>query len=347
MPSRRRWWRGSSFFRRELSGDATVNTDLAGVGQRILRGTFWSERIRRQFDLRRIVHVPIFLRRVERQLRLEQTDREEERLLLFIEFAHRGDAQIGDCSIGVGVVGNVGHFRRGPASRSAERGSRQSLFLRFGVLGANRLFVVLGDVAVATLRLASRFAPGRSVVVAAVKDLDHADGVISVRLEVLTDRDHIRHMRAEMRDEVKHFGRIGPQSGHQTGPRRRANRLLAVGSQKSRTATGQPVNVWAFDMLRTVATQLRPQVVHGDELHVGPLRRDAAEREAENRQHQKHNHRSSHGNLFRHRVVSVTCPLFVPLWFKVSKHSGTNDTENANSVSHLANGLSVSSSHST
>ena len=72
--------------------------------------------IGRQLDGVLRIQVPVFPRGIERQVRLEKTDREEERLLALGQVAHRHDRMLGQASVRVGVVGHVGVFVRGSPS---------------------------------------------------------------------------------------------------------------------------------------------------------------------------------------------------------------------------------------
>jgi hypothetical protein len=63
-------------------------------------------------DLRRVVEVPVLLWRHERKVRLDEPDREEERLRLLAEFAQRGHREIRHLPVLERVVGHVGPFER-------------------------------------------------------------------------------------------------------------------------------------------------------------------------------------------------------------------------------------------
>ena len=66
-------------------------------------------------------------------------------------------------------------------------------------------------------------APRFLIVQSAVIDFSHPLGVVAVVLEVLGHGDHLRHRVAEVGLQVVDLRRIGPEAGHQAGPRRRAD----------------------------------------------------------------------------------------------------------------------------
>ena len=102
-------------FAREVVGhvsrgwNAAVSTDLTIVHiDRILGRVLGDKSVGGQFDFRGIIHVPVFFRRGEGQVRFDETDREEKRLVLLGQFLQRLDGQIGNLAVLVGIVGNVG-----------------------------------------------------------------------------------------------------------------------------------------------------------------------------------------------------------------------------------------------
>ena len=113
-----------------------------------------------------------------------------------------------------------------------------------------------------------RSGPGELVIAVAVScviDFSETLGVVTMVLEVLGDGDHVWLIVAEVCRQIPDANRIGPQSGHQAGSRRRADGLLTVGSQKRRSPCGQTIQVRTVDVFRAVAAQFRSHVIGGDE----------------------------------------------------------------------------------
>ena len=90
-------------------------------------------------------------------------------------------------------------------------------------------------------------------------------GVVALLLEVLRQRDHLRHGLAKVGLQIVYLCCIGPQAGHQAGARGRADRLLAVGPIKDHPRPGQSVDVGRQDVVFAVAAQFGSQVVYGNE----------------------------------------------------------------------------------
>ena len=90
-----------------------------------------------------------------------------------------------------------------------------------------------------------RFGPRSRILFSAVEDLSDGHGHVTVVLEMLRQRDHVRVLLAEMRVVMQHPGRVRPQAGEQTGTGGTAERLLAVGAGKDHAPCRQPVNVRA------------------------------------------------------------------------------------------------------
>ena len=67
----------------------------------------------RQLDGILRVHVPVFFRGVEWQVRLEKTYRQEKRLLLLGQAVERLNSMLGQATIRVGAVRHVGILVRG------------------------------------------------------------------------------------------------------------------------------------------------------------------------------------------------------------------------------------------
>ena len=96
--------------------NTAVIADLAVVHiNRVFGRVLGHKSVGGQLDFRGIIHVPVFFRRDEGQVRFDETDREEERLVLLGQFLQRLNGQVGHLAVLVGVVGNVGAFVGRPA----------------------------------------------------------------------------------------------------------------------------------------------------------------------------------------------------------------------------------------
>ena len=93
-------------------------------------------------------------------------------------------------------------------------------------------------------------------------------------------------MRAQKRFKIVNLDRVRITAGEQRSPRRIAQRELAVRAVELQTLLGESVDVRRLDMGLAAATELRPEVVDGDEQDIRPRltgfgsergRRDAAE----------------------------------------------------------------------
>jgi hypothetical protein len=204
-------------------------------------------------------------------MRLQEPDRQEERLFAVLQFAQRLHAQFRDRAVGVRVVRHIRHLGSRAAGCPAERLAGQSSFFRFGAAAGHDLAVLVGHIASAARGPASRFAPRRSVVVAPVIDLAHADAGVAVLLEMLAQRHDVGDMRAEVRFQIVDLRRIGAQPRHQAGPRRRADGLLAIRSQENRAVLRQSVDVRTADVIGPVTAQFGAQVIDRNEQHIRPL----------------------------------------------------------------------------
>ena len=106
-----------------------VVAQLAPIGRRELGGALWRRAELGEFELRRIVEVPILLRCVERQVGPQEPDGDEERLVRLlgrsVEPLHRFDS---DLAVRVRFVVDLGRLER----RTAEAGSLVWLSRRSG-----------------------------------------------------------------------------------------------------------------------------------------------------------------------------------------------------------------------
>ena len=103
-----------------------------------------------------------------------------------------------------------------------------------------------------------------------VEDLAHSLRVITVVFEVFGQRNGTGHPLAEVDTVAPDAARVRPQARQETGPRRPANRLLAIGPQKHHPPRRQRIDVGTCDVIRAVTAQLGPQIVDGNEQNVGP-----------------------------------------------------------------------------
>ena len=221
------------------------------------------------WDRGRIVEVPILLRRHERQMRLEESDGEEEGFVLLGE---RGDPPYrlgGGVAVGQFVVGLVAHHGGRPLARLRPRRVGGILldtapYLLRGLLRP----VIRVGIDGLPVGIPVRLAPRAAVLVAAMVNLVERRTVVAIGLEVLRQRDTVGQRRAEMRLEVEHPGDIGPLAGHQRRPRRAADGLLAVGVPKHDPAGREPVHVGRLGDVAAVAADVGPQVVHRNHQHV-------------------------------------------------------------------------------
>ena len=231
---------------------------------------------RRQRNLVRVVEVPVFLRRDERQMRLRETNREEERFALRLQLVQPLHGLGGGRTVGQLVVGLRADFKRRALLRAL---AILALWpgLSLGELG--HIDVVLGldllrpvhEVGVhgVAAGIPVRLAPRAAVLQALVVNLVQRRRVIAVRLEVLRQRGAVRLRDAEVRRQIPHARGVGAKARHDRRARRAAHGLRDVGAVEDRAARGDPVNVRRFRDLVPITAQVRPQVIHGDEEDVG------------------------------------------------------------------------------
>ncbi len=213
----------------------------------------------RRLERRTLVQVPVLLGRDERQVRLEEPDRQEERLAgSGLGGAQAGDGFVGNQAIGVGGIGHVSAFGSG-AARAAHGGRA-----RRGSAFREQIIADLGP--------PMRHRPGSLVLVIAVPDVHdfaHRFGAVSVPAEILGHRDRVRHAVAEMGRQVVDPDGLRAQARHQRVARRRADSLVAERPLEQHAPRGQPVDVRGLDDGRAVAAQQRFEVVHANQQDVG------------------------------------------------------------------------------
>jgi len=114
-----------------------------------------------------------------------------------------------------------------------------------------------------------RDGPGSWVIEAAVVDFAHALHKVAVFFEMLAQGDDLRQGIAEVGREVPDLGGVRPGAGHEAGPGRRTEGLLAIGPGEDHAGLGEAVDVRAFDIVFPITSQFRPEVIDRDEQHVG------------------------------------------------------------------------------
>jgi len=250
---------------------------------------------RGQPEGRRIVKVPVLLRRHEGQVGLEEPDSNEPRLAgLCLRGPEATHGLVGDPAVAVGVVRHVGAFR-GRAARKLGWIDRR--------VGESRLLarelgrtVLLERVAAGWAGLGAPVgnAPrGRvlAVAMAHVKDLAHGLGAVAVALEVLGHGDRVGDGLAEVGAEVVDADGLRAQAGHERVARRGAYGLVGERPLKQHAPGRQPVDARRADQRRAVAAQEWLEVVHANQQDVRFLcrllrgRKRAAEGEHGGQQH--------------------------------------------------------------
>jgi len=178
---------------------------LRGVAGRSHGRGLW----RSQLERGRVVQIPIFLGRDERQVWLEKSDRQEERLLVVLLCrSQTQDRFVGDHAVAVTAVRHI---------RALIGGTSGALLAVSRPLGALRQRVA------APLGTPGRDAPGVGVVsvpMADVINLAQPFGAIALRFEMLAQRDGVGGRVAEMGRQVVDPERLWPQTGHQRIARR-------------------------------------------------------------------------------------------------------------------------------
>ena len=179
----------------------------------------------------------------------------------------------GDATIGIGLVRDIGGFERGTAGQRvhAAGGSRDVLEHRFlagefsvrfrGGIGVfDDLFLEMRD------RERSRIP---KVAVADVIDLAERFGAVSGLREMLRQSDGVRPFLPQFVAEFIQAGGGRVRAEHQREPRRRADRLVAVGEIETHPAGGQRVDVWRPGGGVSVTAESRFEIVHEDDKDVG------------------------------------------------------------------------------
>ena len=91
-----------------LNRNTVIASHFIGVvPNRVFRSVFWIEIVRCEFDRGRIIEVPVFFRRNKREMRLDESHREEKRLIFLTHVTQRGHRKLGDFSVLEGVVRHV------------------------------------------------------------------------------------------------------------------------------------------------------------------------------------------------------------------------------------------------
>ena len=168
----------------------------------------WRLRIIGHFDARRIVEVEVLLRRDERQVRLQETDGEEEGLIL--ECAQRGDRLTGGLAIGERVVRDIRRFVKGTCSRNGGLDLPIALAQAFvEVPGGVRTF---GGIPRRATGPPPGNRPAARVIESAMENLREAGGRVALLAKTLRQCDGIRQIQAEVRLKFIDFGRVGSEA---------------------------------------------------------------------------------------------------------------------------------------
>lgn len=246
--------------------NAVVLLDLLDADHGAFRRADRRQLIRRQGQLRRVVEIPVLLRADVGDVRILKADGEEERLRAeALDGGGRGG--------GVGTIQQVGITAGG---RFPRRAARLLLPGRHIAAGGAGLFdqgvLALGafDAVARPQFVDVRHRPAHRIIESVVIDLAERAREPAAVLEVLRQRHHRRHHAAEIAADVFDAGGRRPAAGHQADPRRTAQGLLAIRAFKERAARGDTIDVGRLHRA-AVAPQLGPQVIDGDEQHVGPL----------------------------------------------------------------------------
>ena len=252
--------------------DVFVLAQLAAKLRRILRRSIRWRAALGQRKSGAVVEVPVFLRRAEREMRLQESHPDEKwRARALFRRAKSGDGFGCDLAVGVGVIGDIGGF----VGRAAWKILRAfigevSLLAREPILrGALR--EQIRD----ALRLPVRHAPRSRVFgvpVADVENLPHRLRAPSIRDEVLRERHRIRRGFAEVRPEVVNAERRRAETRHQRVARRRAHRLVAIRAVEDHPTRREAVEVRRLHRFVAVAAKQRLQIIHADEQDVWPIR---------------------------------------------------------------------------
>ena len=110
-----------------------------------------------------------------------------------------------------------------------------------------------------------RSAPRTTIFEALVVHLVDCGAVVTVRFEVLRQRDAIRLCNAEVRIQIPNLGRIGSQASHDRRARWTANRLLTVGFVEDDAACSNAIDVRRFDNRVAVTAKFGSQVIDSNE----------------------------------------------------------------------------------
>jgi len=207
----------------------------------------------REVDVRRVVQVPILLRGDERQVRLEEANRQEEGLVSLCQPPQVVHRLPGQFAISVGVVRHVRCLIGRPTARFVPGLCRQAL--RESVGGRRRP--------------PRRLGPPLGVVLGMMEHLPIGNGVVAVLAEVGVERRDAGSVPLGPGQVVHEPMARRADAGHQAGPGSPAGRHHAVGSLEDHALGGQPVDIWAVHLPVAEAAKLGPQVVHGDEEDVG------------------------------------------------------------------------------
>src|SRR4051812_22987345 len=77
-------------------------------------------------------------------------------------------------------------------------------------------------------------------------------------------------MRADKRFKIVNLNRLRPPTSEQRRARRVAERELAIRPVELQPPSGKCIDIWRLDLRIAVASQFRPQIVHGNEEDVEP-----------------------------------------------------------------------------
>src|SRR4030095_6503214 len=181
-------------------------------------------KIGRERHLRGIVRVNIFPRCSRRTVRFGEGGGEEERLVLV--FLHQLYGPNRCLVICVRFPGSIEYH---------------------DPVGLRSDLATGGTLCASEVARLARDAPGIGIVNAAVKNLAHSQGCVSVSLEVLRQSGESGVLRPKPRDVIHHAGGGWMAAGQQRGARGVAQRVLAIGALEAHTPLSQLIYVPRFD----------------------------------------------------------------------------------------------------
>mgnify|MGYP006135182859 CR=1 FL=1 len=213
----------------------------------------------REFDFIAVVEVPVFLRRVEGEVRTPEAAGEKEGFTRAFQPSQIVNGFGGDLAVLISLIRDVSRFAIGPAERIG-------IDVPCGVVVLpDAVGVVFAPVLLAVVNLgrAPEFVPIVPAVLDVVQNLAVGDRAVAVLRHPGGQRDVAEGDLVAVPDI-----RRRADAGDDAGPRGSAARHIAVGAVKAHAACRQFVDVWRENLSVSVATQLGAEIVHGDEQDV-------------------------------------------------------------------------------